>query len=434
MPFVSGFDRSQALFLSLDDFIDENNKVRLIDHYVNLLDLDALGFKTFQPSNRGNQPYNRSDLLKLHLYGYINGVRSSRKLERQTQINVEVMWLINNASPRHSCISDFVKVNKSALENTFKDFVKFLKFAGFVSANKTVIDGSKLRAQNSRNKYYSIKKIDATIDFFNSQVENYTLALKSCSSNDSEDDPNAVISISNKISNYKSKLAQYNSLKKKMIDNNLSQITLTDSDSRMMSSHGNSNISYNLQTSVDSENSLIVAYDVVNDINDSNQLQNMVLKTKDNLGSIPVSSIADMGYFNAELISNCESLGTNVYVKRPKSKNSTNDSSFSIDKFKFLPDKNIYICPFNKQLSFSRVLKKRKNKDDKHTSVIGYEYSCSDCQNCPYFGKCTSSSSGRRITRNFYQDTLDIVQKRMEEHPEMYTLRKCVVEHPFRYY
>ena len=435
MPFISGFDRNQSLFLSLDDFIDENNQVRLIDHYVNLLDLDSLGFITFSPSNRGQQPYNRSDLLKLHIYGYINGVRSSRKLEKLTHINLEVMWLINNALPRHSCISDFIKDNKSAVENTFKDFVKFLKFAGFVSAKNTVIDGSKFRAQNSRNKYFSIKKIDATIDFFNSQIENYTLALKSTTSNVFlEDDPNAVISISNKISNYRSKLAQYNSLKKNMIDNNLSQITLTDPDSRMMSSHGNSNISYNLQTSVDSENSLIVAFDVVNDINDSNQLENMVTKTTDNLGTIPTSSIADMGYFNAQQIFNCENLGTNVYIKRPKSKNSTNNSSFSIDKFKFIPDKNIYICPYNKQLTFSRELKKRKNKVDKHTSIIGYEYSCSECHNCPYFGKCTTSSSGRRITRNFFQDTLDMVQKRMEQHPEMYTLRKCVVEHPFRYY
>ena len=433
MPFISGFDRNQSFLFSLDDFIDDNNPVRLIDHYVNLLNLDELGFITFSPSNRGQQPYDRADLLKLHIYGYINGVRSSRKLEKLSDINIEVMWLINNSSPRHSCISDFVKNNKSAIQNTFKDFVNFLKFSGFVSGNNAVIDGSKFRAQNSRNKYYSIKKIDATIDFFNSQIDKYTSALSSNNS-DFDVDPQAIITFSDKISNYKDKLAKFHSLKKNMIEHNLSQITITDPDSRMMTSHGNSNISYNLQTSVDSDHSLIVAYDVVNDINDTNQLENMVKKTSDNLHSIPKASIADMGYFNAEQIFNCESLGTSVFVKRPKSKNSTNNSDFSIDKFKYIPDKNIYICPFNKELSFSRFLKKKKHKSDKHASIVGFEYSCSDCSNCPYFKKCTTSSSGRRITRNFFQDTLDFVQHRMELHPEIYTLRKCVVEHPFRYH
>lgn len=430
MPYISGFNRNQSLLFSLDDFIDDNNTVRLIDHYVNLLDLDKLGFITYSPSNRGQQPYDRSDLLKLHLYGYINGIRSSRKLEREASINIEVMWLINNTSPKKSCISDFIKDNKDAVENTFKEFVKFLKFADFVDAKATAIDGSKLRAQNSRNKYYSIKKIDATIDFFNSQIEKYTNALKS--ENETIDtDPNAKIVIKEKIDNYKKKLDEFNSIKKNMKDNNLSQITLTDPDSRMMTSHGNSDISYNLQTSVDSKNSLIVAYAVVNDVNDTNQLENMVTKTIDNLGQTPEASIADMGYFNAEQIHNCEKLNTKVYVKRPKTKNSTDDPAFSMDKFKFVPDKKIYICPTGQHLTFSRNLRKRKNKDDKTTSIIGYEYSCSSCLDCEHFGKCTHSIAGRSITRNYYQDTLDTVQERFEEKPEMYTLRKCVVEHPF---
>lgn len=430
MPFISGFDRNQSLLFSLNDFIDSNNQVRLIDHYVNLLNLDELGFITYSPSNPGQQPYDRSDLLKLHIYGYINGVRSSRKLERKASINIEVMWLLNNTSPKKSCISNFIKDNKDAVEKTFKEFVSFLKFADFIDAKATVIDGSKLRAQNSRNKYYSLKKIDATIDFFNSQIDKYTNALKSANSS-IETDSNAKINIKEKIDNYKEKLTQYNSIKKNMNDNNLSQITLTDPDSRMMTSHGNSDISYNLQTSVDSKNSLIVAYDVVNDVNDTNQLENMVNKTIYNLGQTPDASIADMGYFNAEQIYNCEQLNTKVYIKRPKTKNSTDISSFSMDKFTFVPEKNIYICPIGKHLTFSRNLRKRKNTHDKASSIIGFEYSCSSCLKCKYFGKCTTSKSGRSITRNFYQDTLDIVQKRFEQNSEMYTLRKCVVEHPF---
>ena len=187
------------------------------------------------------------------------------------------MWLLNNVSPAKSCISDFIKNNKTPFKNLFKQFVAFLKFADFVDAKVDVIDGSKIRAQNSRNKYFSIKKIDATIDFFNSQIDKYIDALQSSESS-IDSDPKAIISFKDKISNYEEKLKQYLDLKKEMSAKSLNQITITDSDSRMMTSHGNSDISFNLQTSVDSKNSLIVACDVVNDVNDTNQLENMVKK------------------------------------------------------------------------------------------------------------------------------------------------------------
>ena len=430
MPYLSGFDRNQSFLFSLNDFVDTSSPVRLIDAFVQALNLDELEFKTFSPSARGQQPYDRADLLKLHIYGYINGIRSSRKLALEATRNVELMWLINNATPAKSCISDFVKNNKRPIKNTFKKFVDFLKFAGFIDAKKVVIDGTKIRAQNSRNKYYSIKKIDATISFFNSQMDKYLHALKSAESS-TDIDETAILPIKQKIDHYKDKLDEFTSLKKKMTDDNLSQVTLTDPDSRMMSSHGNSDISYNLQTSVDSKNSLIIASDVVNDINDTNQLENMVINSKDNLEQLPEAAIADMGYFNSEQIANCENLGTQVFVKRPKTKNATDNSDFSIDKFTFVSEKNVYICPTGQELSFTRYLRKKKSKSDKDTSIIGSEYTCHSCFNCPNFGKCTRSLAGRKITRNFYQNTLDIVQKRFEENPDIYTLRKCVVEHPF---
>ncbi len=277
MPYISGFDRNQSFLFSLNDFVDPNSLVRLIDSFVSFLNLDNLGFITYSPSSRGQQPYNRADLLKLHIYGYCNGIRSSRKLATEATRNIELMWLLNNATPAKSCISDFVKHNKTPIKNTFKKFVDFLKFADFIDAKAAVIDGTKIRAQNSRNKYYSINKIDSTISFFISQIDKYLNELKNSEAS-SDYDPNAILPIQQKIDNYKIKLQEFNSFKKNMIDKKISQITITDPDSRMMSSHGNSDISYNLQTSVDSKNSLIVAYDVVNDINDTNQLENIITK------------------------------------------------------------------------------------------------------------------------------------------------------------
>ena len=305
MPYLSGFDRNQTVLFSLNDFVDTSSPVRLIDAFVQALDLDELEFKTYSPSARGQQPYDRADLLKLHIYGYVNGIRSSRKLALEATRNVELMWLINNSTPAKSCIADFVKNNKRPIKNTFKKFVDFLKFAELIDAKKVVIDGTKIRAQNSRNKYHSIKKIDATISFFNSQMDKYLHALKSTEGS-IDIDESAILPIKQKIEHYQEKINEFNSIKKKMIDDDLSQVTLTDPDSRMMTSHGNSDISYNMQTSVDSKNSLIIASDVVNDINDTNQLENMVINSKDNLQQLPEASIADMGYFNSEQIANCE--------------------------------------------------------------------------------------------------------------------------------
>lgn len=430
MPHISSIDRNQSIFFCFDNFIDPNNPVRIIDAFVDSLNLEELGFRTFKSSAPGQQPYSRFDLLKLHLYGYVNGIRSSRKLATECSRNLELMWLINGISPSKSSISDFVKVNEIPIQNTFKQFVLFLKLSNFVDAKINVIDGTKLRAQNSRNKYYSIKKIDNTIAYFDSQISHYTNLLKNAEST-SDVDSNSIIYFNEKIDNYKQKIEDFSNLKKKMTDEGLSQITLTDPDSRMMSSHGNSDISYNVQIAVDAKHSLITASDAVSDINDTNQLHNMVSKASDNLQSVPDISIADMGYFNADLITLSESSGTSVFVKHPKSRNSSNHPDFSIDKFSYIPDKNIYICPNGKTLKFTRNLVKRLNKSDEKTSIIGHEYFCSDCGGCPYLHKCTSSKDGRRVTRNVFQNLLDEIQKRFNENPEMYTIRKCVVEHPF---
>lgn len=159
MAYISGFDRNQSFLFSLNDFISDDNPVRLIDLFVDLLDLPALGFISHSPSSPGQRPYRSSDLLKLHLYGYVNGIRSSRKLAAESSRNVELMWLLNNVSPAKSCISDFIRLNKSPIHNVFKKFVDFLKFADFVDAKACVIDGSKIRAQNSRNKFFLLKRL-----------------------------------------------------------------------------------------------------------------------------------------------------------------------------------------------------------------------------------------------------------------------------------
>ena len=213
MPRISGFDRNQSVFFCLDNYISPDNPVRIIDAFVSDLNLQDLGFVTFKSSAPGQQPYSRFDLLKLHLYGYINGIRSSRKLATECLRNLELMWLISGITPSKSSISDFVRVNEIPIQNTFKQFVLFLKFADFVDGNINVIDGTKIRAQNSRNKYYSIKKIDNTIAYFNTQIEHYTSLLKN--ENSDSIDESSSITFNEKISNYKQKIEEFSNLKKK---------------------------------------------------------------------------------------------------------------------------------------------------------------------------------------------------------------------------
>ena len=212
MPRISGFDRNQSVFFCLDNYISDDNPVRIIDAFVNSLNLEDLGFVTFKSAAPGQQPYSRFDLLKLHLYGYTNGIRSSRKLAAACYDSISLMWLIGGITPSKSYISDFVKVNEIPLQNTFKKFVQFLKFANFVDGNVTVEDGTKIRAQNSRNKYYSIKKIDNTIAYFNTQIEHYTSLLKN--ENSDSNDESSSITFNEKISNYKQKIEEFSNLKK----------------------------------------------------------------------------------------------------------------------------------------------------------------------------------------------------------------------------
>lgn len=208
MPHISRFDRNQSFIFRLDDHISEDNPVRIIDAFVDSLDLKSLGFITFDSSAPGQQPYSRYDLLKLVLYGYTSGIRSSR--------NLELIWLINGITPSKTSISDFIKDNELPIQSAFKDFVSFLLKYDFIDGHISVIDGSKIRAQNSRNKYFSIKKIDSTIDYFNSQIERYTLLLKSSENDSSSDsDSSSVLAFKDKISNYQQKIDQFSDLKKK---------------------------------------------------------------------------------------------------------------------------------------------------------------------------------------------------------------------------
>lgn len=217
MAHISNFDRNQTLFFCFDNYIPIDSPVRLVDAFVDKLNLNSLGFLTFDSSAPGQKPYSRHSLLKLIIFGYMSGMRSSRKLASACSDSISFIWLTSGASPSKSSIADFVKVNELPIQNTFKLFVKFLKNADFIDGNVVAIDGTKIRAQNSRNKYYSIKKIDNTIEHFNSQIKHFTSLLKNADS-DAPSSSEQTIAIKQKIDGYQKKIDDFLALKNNMLE------------------------------------------------------------------------------------------------------------------------------------------------------------------------------------------------------------------------
>lgn len=308
MAYITGADKNQMMLIgySIDEFIGKDNIARVIEAYFNKLDLEKMGFKVYSGEAAGQRPYDRKELLKLHIYGYMNGIRSSRKLETETHRNIEVKWLLEMLEPDHGTIANFIKDNKKAIKSVLKDFSMLLKEWGLIDGKKAVPDGTKMRAQNSKKEHLSIKKIDETVKYIENKIEEYIKEMEK--TEEAAATVNETIirdeidRIEDKIKEYRQRADGYKETKKEMEERGISQITLTDPDSRMMKNNGRMEVCYNMQTVVDSKNKLIIGCDVVNDVNDQGQLGNMVNKSEEILGVKPEEVLADTGYYKGKKI------------------------------------------------------------------------------------------------------------------------------------
>lgn len=417
MAYIIGVDRNQIRMIttSLDDIIDKNNSVRVIDAYVESLDLRELGFTEYSGSNKGQSPYRRSDLLKLHIYGYLNKIRSSRALEVETKRNLELMWLINSITPDHGTIAGFVQKNKEAFHNTLRNLTLILKGWGLIDGKLIAIDGTKIRAQNSKHNCITQSGLDKKIEYAEAQINAYLMAMeKGDTSNE----------------NFKEKLQQYQNLRKKYLAQKqelkkeaLEQKSLTDTDSRRMKNNGSLDICYNVQSVVDAQNHFVIDISTTNDINDQNQLYVMAKDCADLLETEMSTVIADTGYYNGTEIKKCIDDGMNVFIKKAKANNSTKDNEFRKEKFSYDKDNDVYICPAGNKLPFFENTSKN--------GIKYRRYKCSNCNSCRYKNACTSSASGRTIQRWEHEDVLESVHKDTLENNDIYKQRRCIVEHPF---
>lgn len=303
MEHIQGFDRNQEILFpaKIDDYIEEENLIRFIEAFVALLDLTLLGFTHAEVKITGRPSYNPADLLKLYIYGYLNTIRSSRKLEKETKRNVEAMWLLKKLTPDHKTIADFRKNNAGSIKKVFKEFVLFCKELDLYGGETVGIDGSKFKAVNSKKRNFNQDKLVKKLKDIEEKIEAYLNELDENDKNElSVKQPDAKV-VKEKIKQLEERKSEYQDLLKKLEDTGEKQVSITDPDSRMMKNNQKFDVCYNVQTAIDDKNNLIVDYEVTNDVNDKKQLNEMAGKAKEVLGVESLDVLADKGYYNLSL-------------------------------------------------------------------------------------------------------------------------------------
>ena len=425
--FVEGVDRGQSTFLPecLDDWIDENNPVRVIDVFVDELDLRELGFSGVDAKATGRPSYHSSCLLKLYIYGYLNRVQSSRRLEREAGRNVEVMWLTGRLAPDHKTIADFRKDSGRAIRQVCSRFVVLCRTMGLLTQASVAIDGSKFKAVNNRDKNFTGAKMERRMAQIEESVARYLQQLDSADRQEpSEALKTKTTRLQEKIEKLKEEMQRLDKLKGQMLATPDQQISLTDPDARSMATSGRGSgvVGYNVQTAVDTQHHLIVTHEVTNVGTDRSQLASMAKQARATLETESLDVVADRGYFNSAEILACEQTGITVTLPKPMTSNSKAEGRFGKQDFRYVAEQDVYICPAGEKLAYHYT--------NEENGLVLRRYWTNACQSCAIKDRCTTGKE-RRITRWEHEHILEAVQRRLDGDPEKMRVRRETVEHPF---
>ena len=425
--FVEGMDRGQSTLFPecLEDWIAEDNPVRVIDVFVDEVDLGALGFGGVDPAVTGRPSYHPSVLLKLYIYGYLNRVQSSRRLEREALRNVEMMWLLGRLAPDHKTIADFRKDNGRAIRQVCGRFVELCRTMGLLTETNVAIDGSKFKAVNNRDKNFTRAKMERRMAQIEESVARYLQQLDTADRQEpSEALKNKTERLKEKIEKLKGEMRRLVDLKAVMLATPDQQISLTDPDARSMATSGRGSgvVGYNVQVAVDIKRHLIVTHEVTNVGTDRSQLSPMAMAAKAVLAVENLDAVADRGYFSGEEILACERAGITVTLPKPMTSNSKAEGRFGKQDFRYVADEDVYICPAGETLPYRYTTEEN--------GLILRRYWTNACQGCSIKQACTTGKE-RRITRWEHERVLEAVQRRLDEHPEKMRQRRETVEHPF---
>jgi transposase len=425
--FVAGRDRGQSTLLPecLDDFIGGSNPVRVIDVFVDALDLAEMGFDGLDPAATGRPAYHPSILLKLYIYGYLNRVQSSRRLEREAGRNVELMWLLSRLAPDHKTIADFRKDNGLALRKVCARFIELCRDMGLLTTTSVAIDGSKFKAVNNRDKNFTSAKVERRRAQLEESVARYLSQLDTA---DRQEPTEAlavkVTRLKEKLTKLKEEMGKVAGYEKQMRASPDQQISLTDPDSRSMATSGRGSgvVGYNVQVAVDTEHHLIVTHEVTNSGSDRAQLANMAKQAKAVLKAETIEAVADRGYFSSPEILECHEAGITVTLPKPLTSGAKSEGRFGKQDFVYLPEEDVYRCPAGERLPYRYT-----NEED---GKMLRRYWTTACPNCSLKSQCTTGPQ-RRITRWEHEHLLEAVQQRLDANPQAMRQRRETVEHPF---
>ena len=425
--FVEGLDRGQSTLFPecLEDWVSEENPVRVIDVFVDELDLAELGFDRVDPKATGRPAYHPSVLLKLYIYGYLNRVQSSRRLEREARRNVEVMWLTGRLVPDHKTIADFRKDSGPAIRKVCAQFVTLCRRLDLFADASVAIDGSKFKAVNNWDRNFTRAKMKRRLEQIEESVARYLHQLDNADRQEpSLAQTTKTTRLKEKIETLKEEMQRLQALEARMHETPDQQISLTDPDARSMATSGRGSgvVGYNVQTAVDTQHHLIVTHDVTNVGTDRSQLSRVAKQTKATLGSDSLEVVADRGYFNSAEILACEEAGITVTLPKPLTSGNRAKGRFVKQDFRYIAEDDVYICPANERLTY------RYTNEEKGLTLRRYWTNA--CLSCAIKHRCTTGRE-RRVTRWEHEQVLETVQRRLDEHPERMRQRRETVEHPF---
>jgi transposase len=423
--FIEGEDRHQATLFpeSLDEYIAEDSAVRVIDVFIDDLDISGLGFKA-EPADTGRPGYHPRTMLKLYVYGYLNRVQSSRRLEREAARNVELMWLTGRLAPDFKTIADFRKDNGEAIRLVCREFVMLCRKLNLFTDAFVAVDGSKFKAVNTRDRNYSKAKMKRRLQQIEESIDRYLGQIESADRRESGTGSDKVERLEEKIAALKKEMQRLKKLEVRMLEAPDQQISLTDPDARSMATSGRGSgvVGYNVQAAVETRHHLIVAHEVSNVGNDRQQLYNMASQAKQALDVEALEVVADRGYFKGEEILACDEANITTYLPKPYTSGSVKKGLFSKRDFIYHPEDDEYECPASERLVW------RFTAEEKGQTI--HKYWSSSCPECPIRSQCTTSQY-RRVARWEHEHVIEALEQRLDKEPERMRVRRITSEHPF---
>ena len=420
MQYITGLDRTQAVLFpqSLDGIIDADNEVRIIDLFVDSIDLTQFSFQ-LKLATEGRPPYHPKDLLKLYVYGYLNSIRSSRGLEKECKRNVEVMWLLQGLVPDHNTISNFRRDNEKAIRKVFRHTVSIAKQFDLIGGKLIAGDSTKLRAQNSKKNNFNESKITQHLEYIERRLDEYNQALELAD----EDNKKIIQAHIEKQSNRKNK---YNQLREQLLQSGQPQISTSDPDSRQLLIRNHiTEVAYNVQTTVDEKNKITLDYKVTNH-NDSKAMGPMLRRVKTILGHADFTALYDKGYHTGSELKKGIAMGVEVMVAVPGAASFAPDLRYNVEHFVYDPAADTYTCPQAVVLQSNGAWYVKSD----HGYVVKH-YKTPACKSCPAFALCTRNKNGRLIERSEYQDYVDQNKKNIENSLATYKRRQAIIEHTY---